>query len=86
MKDIRIQPTDRFFYDSPDTGEIGCVCSRCHNHIKEGERILRHAVDSKDFTVRDKETLMPVTEEMPGGFEFRLCGECIDKAFANDRW
>lgn len=36
-----ILPTDRYFFDSPEAGEPGCICSRCLLQIREEDCCIR---------------------------------------------
>lgn len=78
---LKILDTDRFYNDSPNTGEPGCTCSRCYKQIKEGEEILRVAVDkellhSKDDLGKDQVFI----DDTVNGTEYRLCAKCLTDA------
>lgn len=66
---IQVKPTDKFFYDSPDSGHPDCKCSRCGNHILQAESpILRMwPTEPGDYGYDPK---------AEGGTEFRFCWSC----------
>lgn len=66
---MEVKHTDKFFYDSPDSGHPDCKCSRCEKAIPANQTpILRmwptepsdHGYDPKS----------------EGGTEFRYCWNC----------
>lgn len=78
MDKIKILDTDKFFTDSPNTGDADCLCSRCGEQIKDGELILRVAIDQEILYTKNKNgDDMPVLTDMANGTEFRLCKSCI---------
>lgn len=79
---LKVLDTDRFFTDSPNAGEPGCICSRCHQQIKENEVPLRVAITEDDFlTEKDGHQSEIVVAECMNGREFRLCEACTGAAF-----
>jgi hypothetical protein len=75
--ELKILDTDKFFHDSPNTGEPGCICSRCQRLIPEHEVPLRVAVDQEVLYAEDKagkEVKKKV--DVANGLEFRLCEAC----------
>ena len=76
---LKIWPTDKFFNDSPNAGETECICSRCHRHIKENEKVARCPVDETMFFTRKKDGTDQKDEIITeaNGLEFRLCSDCV---------
>lgn len=75
---IKILDTDKFFNDSPNAGEPDCICSRCAGQIKEGEKMVRVAVDEELIKARGEDGKEhDVLVDMVNGFEFRLCKNCL---------
>lgn len=76
---ITIKQTDKFFYNSPDTGHPECLCSRCGKLIEEDEIPIRcwpTAPGDFGFDPNAK-----------GGTEFRYCEQCCKAmgiVFASD--
>lgn len=73
---IKILDTDKFFYDSPNTGDPDCICSRCKTQIKEDEVPLRVLVGNTDITTGKGDTI----DTAGNGSEFRLCEKCFNEA------
>lgn len=79
--ELKILDTDRFFNDSPNTGEPGCICSRCHKQIKKKEVPLRVAVDKEILYTKDEGGKdQPYMADTANGLEFRLCEKCTETA------
>lgn len=71
---FEILPTDKFFYNSPDTGMPECICSRCGKMIPEDEPAIRAFPTEPDDYGYD-----PHAE---GGTEFRYHAACVGMKFA----
>ena len=64
---IQILETDKLFTDSPDTGDIDCLCSRCGKQINESECPLRCWPTDQ-------------TTGQPDNSEYRFCEKCMFSA------
>lgn len=78
---IRILDTDFLFSESPNPGEAGCKCSRCHRFIKENETVARNFLAADDLAAVNKQTGKAINlgdkEGLQGkSWEFRLCVTC----------
>lgn len=78
LPSIKLLDTDRLYNDSPNEGEPGCVCSRCHKPITAMEKAFRVPIDqevlySKDAQGEEK----PYIADAANGKEFRLCPACV---------
>lgn len=80
LPSIKILDTDKLFKDSPNEGEPGCDCSRCHKQIKVNETPFRVAVDKEILYSKDKNGKEhPFVTDIANGLEFRLCNSCLEK-------
>jgi hypothetical protein len=79
--ELKLWPSDKFFYDSPNAGEPECICSRCHTQILESEKVYRVALDESMFFSRHKDGSNQQDAIIPpaNGLEFRLCNECFNE-------
>ena len=74
---IKILDGDRMYNDSPDAGEPNCWCSRCHEHITEGQVPLRVFLDDTNLIAKDKngnQINKPISAA--NGYEYRFCELC----------
>ena len=66
---FEILPTDKHFYDSPDTGHRTCLCSRCGKLIPESQMAIRAWPSEPGDQGYDSAA--------PGGTEFRYHPSCL---------
>lgn len=99
---IEILSTDRLFPDSPDAGEVDCICSRCGGEIPEETVPLRAFVEEGHggeyrFCDYCQERMgigvcehFPVIVHRSGGpsaAEVNTCGECGQRIIkADGKW
>lgn len=57
-----VKPTDTKFFDSPDTGDQTCLCSRCGLPIAENEMALRAFVQGENAEYRYHEACSGIIE------------------------
>lgn len=68
---FEVLPTDKYFYDSPDTGMPECLCSRCNKVIPEDDVPIRAWPEPGEYGYDAKAV---------GGTEFRYCESCLQAA------